>query len=153
MSNRKLIEGVKLHQNVHLVLRGKDGRIKRNVWVHNECQAAALAHYADQLKGTPAQAKLGWMEVGTGSYAATKLGAYVAGSRTALTAHTATGAVVTYTCTFAATVGTGALTEAGIFNIVTEDTATMGPAANFSVINKGAADSLIITWTLTLADA
>ena len=49
--------------------------------------------------------------------------------------------------TFAAGHGTGALTEAGIFNNVAGGTMTV--ISGFAVINKGAADSLEITWTLT----
>jgi hypothetical protein len=48
-------------------------------------------------------------------------------------------------------VGTGAITEAGIFNVVTEDTTDLICYSSFSVINKAAGDALVITWTLTFA--
>jgi hypothetical protein len=51
--------------------------------------------------------------------------------------------------TFAAGHGTGALTEAGIFNAAPANTGVMPVISGFAVINKGAADSLEITWTLT----
>jgi hypothetical protein len=93
------------------------------------------------------------MEVGTNSTAAaagdTTLGAAVAGSRTALTSFTASGAVSTAVCTFGAGVGTGALTEAGIFNA--SSGGTMLCRTVFSVVNKGAADSMTITWTITVS--
>jgi len=51
--------------------------------------------------------------------------------------------------TFGAGVGTGAITEAGLFN------ATSGPTMlcrqTFPVINKGASDTLIVTWQYTLS--
>jgi hypothetical protein len=50
---------------------------------------------------------------------------------------------------FAAGTGTGAITEAGTFDVVTQNTANMWMYSTFSVINKGANDSLAITWTLT----
>jgi hypothetical protein len=53
--------------------------------------------------------------------------------------------------TFAANVGTGALTEAGVFDIVTEDTPNMWMYVEFDVVNKKAEDALVLTWTLTLS--
>jgi hypothetical protein len=91
------------------------------------------------------------MEVGTGTGGTTKLNTYVAGSRTALDSKTRSDAVVTMICTFGAGVGTGALTEAGIFDVVTQDTVNMWCYATFAAINKAAGDSLVITWTLTYA--
>lgn len=142
---------LKLKENVELVLRGPDGKIKARRVIHNTVPTNGKTHYADQLQATPAQAKMGWMEVGTGTPAATLLGAYIAGSRTALASNTATGAVVTYVCTFAAGVGTGAITECGLFNVVTQNTITMGLSSSFAVINKAAGDTLTVTWTLTLS--
>ena len=42
-------------------------------------------------------------------------------------------------------------TEAGTFDVVTANTVNMWMSASFSVINKLAADSLAITWTLTFS--
>lgn len=56
--------------------------------------------------------------------------------------------LATMTTTYAAGVGTGALTEAGILN-----NAVAGVLLShvvFSVVNKGAADTLTITWTVTI---
>ena len=39
----------------------------------------------------------------------------------------------------------------GRFNVVTQNTTDLIMYADFSVINKGADDSLVITWTLTFA--
>jgi len=50
--------------------------------------------------------------------------------------------------TFGAGVGTGAVTEAGIFNA--SSAGTMLCRTTFSVINKAAADTLGITWTVTV---
>ena len=45
--------------------------------------------------------------------------------------------------------GTGALTEAGIFNA--SSSGTMLCRTEFSVVNKGASDSMTITWTVTVS--
>ena len=54
---------------------------------------------------------------------------------------------VNWIATFAAAHGTGAITEAGLFNDAT--VGTMFSVTSFAVINKGAADILIFSWTLT----
>lgn len=56
--------------------------------------------------------------------------------------------VVTYAATFNVGVGTGALTEAGIFNAAAAG--TMLVRTVYPVINKGAADSMTVTWTITI---
>ena len=93
------------------------------------------------------------MEVGTGTtdpvVGNTTLETVVSGSRTALATPSVSGAVVTYVCTFAAGTGTGALTEAGIFNA--SSGGTMLCRTEFSVINKGASDSMTVTWTVTVS--
>ncbi len=135
--------------NVHLLLRDGRGRIKARRVIHNTVPANGLAHVADQLSATPGQAAMGWMAVGTGTPSATLLGVEV--DRNALTSRTDAGAVVTYVGDWAAGDATAVITEAGIFNIVTAATITMLCSASFAAINKLAADSLKITWTLTLS--
>ena len=56
---------------------------------------------------------------------------------------------VQYVATFAAGTGTGAITEAGIFNDAV--TGTMLCRTVFAVINKGSLDTLTITWKVTVA--
>jgi hypothetical protein len=72
------------------------------------------------------------------------------GSRKAFTtAAASSAAVVTYICAFAAGEGTGALTEAGVFNAASSG--TMLCRTEFAVVNKGSADSMTITWTVTVS--
>ena len=56
---------------------------------------------------------------------------------------------VTYTADWAAGDGTGAITEAGIFNAASAG--TMLCRSVFAVKNKGAADTLTLTWVLTIS--
>jgi len=107
---------------------------------------------ADQILAAPAVATPGWMEVGTGtgqSAGDATLLSYISESRKALDAKTRVSTVVTMSCTMGAGIGTGAITEAGIFNVVTQNTTDLICYADFAVINKGADDSLGISWTLT----
>lgn len=107
---------------------------------------------ASMLKTTSnSPAAMTHMAIGTGSTAPaagdTALGT-PAGTRQTITG-SVTGAVVTYSATFAAGVGTGAITEAGIFNASTGG--TMLCRTVFSAVNKGANDSIAITWNVTVS--
>ena len=68
--------------------------------------------------------------------------------RVALTAGTATANVVTYTATFGQGVATGGVQEAGIFNA--SSAGTMLCRVVFAIVNKGANDTIAITWTVTV---
>ncbi|KKL83828.1 hypothetical protein LCGC14_1970850, partial [marine sediment metagenome] len=54
---------------------------------------------------------------------------------------------VIYVCTWAAGDGTGAITEAGVMR--DDDNLKLMLYADFLVVNKAAADTLVITWTGT----
>jgi len=58
---------------------------------------------------------------------------------------------IKYECTWAAGDGTGAITEAGIFDAATINTGDMLARTVFAVVNKGAYDSMTITWTITVS--
>lgn len=140
-------EEVKLADNVHIVLRDKDGNIKYE-GVHNTVTTAGKNGIADQILASPTLNKPTYMAVGTGAYAG---GAALTTEldRNALTSKTRSGAVVTMVGDWAAGDGTGTLTEAGIFDAAS--TGNMWCGASFGAITKGASDTLQITWTLTVA--
>tara|TARA_B100001079_G_C16043177_1_gene353767 strand:- start:52 stop:474 length:423 start_codon:yes stop_codon:yes gene_type:complete len=91
------------------------------------------------------------MAVGTGTNAAaagdTTL--QTENDRNALTSTTVTDNAVAYVATWAAGDATAALTEAGIFDA--SSSGDMLARTVFSVVNKGAADSMTITWTITVS--
>jgi hypothetical protein len=62
---------------------------------------------------------------------------------------TVSGATIQFACTWAAADGTGAITEAGIFDAATGG--DMLARTKFAVVNKGAADAMTITWTITIS--
>ncbi len=143
---------VKAEGKVTLVLTGSDGVVKETREVENLVVQVGLNYIASRMKDATA-AVMTHMEVGTSSTAAslaqTTLVAAVSASRTALTSTTVTTSSIAYACTFNAGTGTGALTEAGIFNA--SSAGTMLCRTVFSVINKGAADTLTITWTIAVS--
>jgi hypothetical protein len=69
--------------------------------------------------------------------------------RNALTSTTVTNNTIIYVATWAAGDATAALTEAGVF-----DAASGGDMlcrTKFNVVNKASADSMTITWTITVS--
>lgn len=143
-NNILTLEGIAL-----IELFDSKGRLKQYRKVPNTVTTAGKNGVADQVLASPTLAKYGWMAIGTGSPAATLLGTETA--RVAFTSKTRSGAVVTTVGTFGAGTGTGAITEAGTFDVVTANTVNMWTSTSFSVVNKGANDTLTITWTLTLS--
>ena len=91
------------------------------------------------------------MALGTGTNAAavgdTTLQTEI--DRNALTSTTVSTNTVAYGCTWAAGDGTGAITEAGLFDAASSG--DMLARTVFSVVNKGASDSITITWTITIS--
>lgn len=147
MKKEKLFSKV----NVKFELFDKDGNLKSVQEVHNAVTTAGKNGIADQVLASPSLAKPTHMELGTSTGGTTALNAYVVGSRQSLTSKTRTNAVVTMVGNFAAGVGTGTLTEAGIFDSATQNAGNMWVYATFTAIPKGASDTLQITWTLTIA--
>ena len=105
---------------------------------------------ASRIKDATASA-MSNMAIGTGSTSPaagdTALGNESA--RVALTSTTVTNADVAYVASFGAGTGTGAITEAGLFNA--SSSGTLFCRTTFSVVNKGADDSMTITWTVTVS--
>jgi hypothetical protein len=105
---------------------------------------------ADQLLASPTLSKPTHMGIGTGTTAPavgnTALVTEV-GTRQSLS-KTRSGNVVTLVASFGAGVGTGAITEAGIFTAASSG--TMYSRIVFAAINKGSNDTLGLTWTYTI---
>jgi hypothetical protein len=105
---------------------------------------------ADQLLASPTLSKPTHMGIGTGTTAPavgnTALVTEV-GTRQSLS-KTRSGNVVTLVASFGAGVGTGAITEAGIFTAASSG--TMYSRIVFAAINKGSNDTLELTWTYTI---
>jgi hypothetical protein len=135
---------------LQIVLTDKDGNVKEQRNVENLVVTVGKNAIADQILASPTFTKPTHMAVGTGSTAAnvadTTLETETA--RVALATKTRSGNVVTYTATFPAGTGTGALTEAGIFDA--SSSGNMWNRVVYSVINKAAGDSLAISWTTTI---
>ena len=154
-TGKGFVDGIGVRGVMVAELFDPQGNSKDRREVHNTVTTLAHKMAADQLLAAPSVVTPGWMEVGTGSGQGagdTTLDTYIASSRTALDSKTrGANAIVTMVCTFPAGTGTGAITEAGTFNVVTENTTDLITYADFAVINKAAGDALVVTWTLTFA--
>jgi hypothetical protein len=147
-----LWDNIKITGNVKIDVIGADGAIKESREIKNLVVTTGKEYIASRMKDATATA-MGYMELGTGTTAAavgdTALQTVISGSRTALTSTTVTTNAVAYVANFPAGTGTGAVTEAGIFNAASAG--TMLCRTVFAVVNKGAADAMSITWTITVS--
>lgn len=136
--------------NVRIVLRGPDGEIKHDETTHNLIVTVGKNGIADQLLASPTISKPSHMAIGTGGSgpAAGDTALTTELDRNALTSKLRSTNVVTMVGDWAAGDGTGAITEAGIFDA--GSTGNLYARAVFSVVNKGASDTLSISWTFTI---
>ena len=111
---------------------------------------AGKGFVASRMAGASADV-MSHMAVGTSTTAASagQTALVSESARVALASASVSAAVVTYTATFPAGTGTAALTEAGILNA--SSSGTMLCRTVFSVVNKGSADAMTITWTVTVS--
>lgn len=145
-----VLDGIQMKGKLNIVVRDEQGNIKESREVDNLVVTVGKNFVASRMKDATATA-MSHMAVGTNATAAvvgdTTLGTETA--RVALTSTTVTTNSVAYVATFGAGTGTGALVEAGILNNSTGGTLLCRTV--FSVVNKGANDSLTITWTVTVS--
>lgn len=139
---------IKVTGELKITVTKPDGNVHETI-VPNIVVTDGKEYIASRMKDTTATA-MSHMAIGTGSTAAAAGDAALGteAGRVALTSTTVTSNAVAYVATFAAGTGTGAITEAGIFNA--SSSGTLLCRTVFSVINKGAADTLGITWTVTV---
>ena len=137
--------------NVHIQLLDAEGNLKAEHKVKNLVVTVGKNYIAARMQGTSIPTVMGYMAIGTGTatpaVANTVLG--VEAGRVALASFSSSSNQVTATATFPAGTGTGAITEAGIFNA--NSGGTMLCRTTFPVVNKAAGDSIAITWVVTVS--
>lgn len=142
-------DALKVTGDVAITLYNKDGSVKDQREIKNLVVTVGKEFIAARMVGTPDE--MSHMAIGSGTTAAaganTALGSEL--GRVALASDSASGVVVTYTASFPPGTGTGAVTEAGVFNAGTAG--TMLCRTVFAVVNKGADDAMSITWQITVS--
>jgi hypothetical protein len=145
-----LKENLKMTGELTISVFDQNGKLKEAKKVPNLVVTAGKNYIASRMVGTSSTV-MSHMAIGTGTGTPgagnTTLGTEA--GRVSLSTFTASTNTVTGTATFPAGTGTGAITEAGIFNDVT--TGTMLCRTTFPVVNKAAGDSIAITWVVTVS--
>lgn len=143
------IDSLKAKGELSIVLTRADGRVDTTE-VKNLVVDTGLNYILSRMKDTTLGA-MSHMAIGAGNASAV-LGNTALGNelgRVALTSTTVSANTVQYIATFGAGVGTGAVTEAGVFNA--GNAGTLLCRTVFGVVTKDIGDSMIITWTITVS--
>ena len=145
-----MIEVSGLRGEFEVFLYDRSGRLKEYRKVKNITVNAGFSAVCDMM-GQGGVEPFQYCAIGTGTTAPdpsdTTLGNEVARVQGGYTKVSNT--VWKNEATFGAGVGTGAITEAGLFNSSTSG--TMLCRQTFAVINKGDNDTLVVTWQYTLS--
>lgn len=143
-------ENIKVTGDVMVEITGPNGEVKERREIKNLVVSVGKTFIASRMVGTTAGV-MSHMAIGGSSTAAaagdSTLGAEL--GRVALASSGSSGAVVTYTASFPAGTGTGAVVEAGVLNAAAAG--TMLCRTVFPVVNKGADDAMSITWQITVS--
>lgn len=145
-----IIEQLKLRGDLNIKVLDAEGKVKEERDEKNLVVTAGLTFICSRMAGT-AKNVMSHMALGTGNTAAgasqTDL-VSITGSRVSLDSSTPSTSSIVYVATFGPGVSSGAITEAGIFNA--SSSGDMLCRTVFSVVNKAAGDTMVITWTISL---
>jgi hypothetical protein len=146
-----LENSIKATGELTIVVRDdKTGEIKQTLQAKNLVVTVGKTYLASRAVGT-ASAIMSHMAIGTGTATPvagdTQLGTEA--GRVTLASGSNSANAITYTATFPAGTGTGAITEAAVLNAAS--VGTMLCRTTFPVVNKAAGDSIAITWVVTIS--
>ena len=149
---RMLDEGVKAKGMVTITKTNEHGEVTQQFEVPNLVVATGKIYIAGKMIAEAADTPthMSHMGIGTGTASPadsdTTLGTQT--GRVLLSGALQENNSITYTATFPAGTGTGAITEAGIFNASVNG--TMLCRTVFPVVNKQAGDTIAVTWKVTV---
>jgi hypothetical protein len=143
-------ETLKASGTLHIVVTDHAGNIKEERKITNLVVTVGKEFVASRMIGVASNV-MSHLAIGSGTTAAVVGNTTLENelTRVVLTSSLASANTVVYSAAFGSGVGTGAVTEAGIFNAASSG--TMLCRTVFSVINKGIIDSMVITWTITIS--
>jgi hypothetical protein len=152
MTTKQIIENVKPTGLVTIVQTNAEGKIVKEFQVPNLVVTAGKSHIAAKIAATTnSPAAMTHMAIGTGTSTPgasdTALGTQT--GRVSLSGSVVSTNTITYTATFPAGTGDGAITEAGVFNA--SSGGTMLCRTTFPVVNKASGDTIAITWVVTVS--
>ena len=137
---------------VHIQHFDAEGNLKGERQVKNLVVTTGKNYIASKMVATTnSPVSMTHMAIGTGSTtpaaANTALGSQT--GRVSLSGSSVSSNAITYTATFPAGTGDGAITEAGIFNA--SSGGTMLCRTTFRVVNKASGDTIAVTWVVTVS--
>jgi hypothetical protein len=150
--DQQITEGLKATGMVHLVHKNELGETLADFTVKNLVVTTGKNYIAAKMVATTnSPVSMTHMGIGTGTAspvdADTALGTQT--GRVLLSGNAVNNNSITYTATFPAGTGSGAITEAGIFNA--SSGGTMLCRTTFPVVNKASGDTIAVTWVVTVS--
>lgn len=143
-------DSLKVEGNLVIIKTTSDG-VEERTEHKNLVVSAGKTNIAARMAGNTV-AVMSHMAIGTGNTAVvvgnTALVAELTRVALSVAGGTPSSNTVTYSASYPAGTGTGALTEAGVFNA--SSGGTMLCRTVFPVINKQASDSITITWVISI---
>jgi hypothetical protein len=152
MNLQKVTEELKATGLVKIVHTNAAGELVKEFNVPNLVVTDGKRHIAAKIAATTnSPAAMTHMAIGTGTSTPgasdTALGTQT--GRVSLSGSVVSTNTITYTATFPAGTGDGAITEAGVFNA--SSGGTMLCRTTFPVVNKASGDTIAITWVVTVS--
>ena len=150
--NHQITEQLKATGKVRIVQTNASGETIKEFEVPNLVVTTGKNYIASKIVATTnSPVSMTHMAIGTGTgtpaAADTALGAEV--GRVSLAGSVVSTNTITYTATFPAGTGTGAITEAAVLNA--SSSGTMLCRTTFPVVNKAAGDTIAVTWVVTVS--
>lgn len=152
MDLQSISEGIKATGMVHLVKTNEHGNVVEERKIKNLVVTSGKNYIASKMVATTnTPASMTHMGIGTNTATPDIGDTALTGqtTRAALSGSSVSGNAITYTATFTAGSGDGAITEAGIFNASTAG--AMLCRTTFPVVTKAAGDTIAVTWVVTVS--
>ena len=153
MNDQLIDSGVKAKGWVKITKTNEHGEVTQEFEVPNLVVATGKIYIAGkmiaQAADTPTHMSHMGIGTGTASPVAEDTGLGTQTGRVLLSGSLQDNNSITYTATFPAGTGTGAITEAGIFNASVNG--TMLCRTVFPVVTKQAGDTIAVTWKVTVS--
>lgn len=146
-----ITESVNIKGNLDVVLLDDSGQIKDKRSIKNLVVAVGKSYIASRMSSN-SDTIMSHMAIGTANITPTTSQTLLLGEvgRRVLDSTGLVSNVITYTSTFPAGTGTGTIAEAGVFNSPSANSGTMLCRTRFNEVNKGASDTIVITWNITV---
>lgn len=146
-----LTESISVKGDLEIVVLDEQKQLKDHRKINNLVVSGGKNYIAARMTSN-ANVIMSHMAIGTGNISPTVSDTLLVGEITRVTFDSVATAAntITYVTTFNPGVGTGTVSEAGIFNHPTANTGTMLCRTRFNEINKAASDTIVITWNITV---